>query len=925
MGRLAHSISHPRLPAWALALITIAVTSLLALLPASASAFATLQGKLVAADTGEAIGFADLLLIPADTTMQKIGALSNADGTFVLKAAPGRYTLQVRALSYARKRIENVVLTGGQLLPFSTTLEPEAIQQEEIVVEATAKQNTEASVLATRRKAATLGDAVSAEQIRRAPDKNASDVLRRVTGLSVSEGKFVFVRGMGERYNSTEVDGVRVSSPEQGKRVVPMDLFPSALIDNIVVQKTWSADRSGEFSGGDVQLHLKDFPGRRAWSFSVSQGLTDGTTFKNRPSDASGRADILGFGASNRALPDAAVPVSQAQSTYSAASFGKAWSPKSTRTLPNGSYALTYGNELKVLGKPLGVIQAVTLSRSFDQRDEVERFANGENPELVTSTYTGKRSNSSVQLGANTKLSVRPSLSQVLSLRGIYLNKADDQVRSYEGRDPKEFDQVAWRVNKLSYVQRTLRSLAFEGKHEVAGLAHASLEWTFSRNDARRQSPDKRESRYRMNLESDTPSWILSPGIREYGDLQENGWGTTAKISLPYRSARLGSGRMIAGYDRQSRRRNNDYRMFRFAPSDFADAPPESLYRDSQSNPNSVSAFLGQDNDNYFADQLVEASFVNADVPLGKRLRGSVGVRREFGSQDIVSRGLVNVANVVQEGSYQSTDWLAGMNLTYAWSEQLNLRGAASRTLNRPDMDDLSPQQFQDQPNGSTTTGNPKLRRSLITNYDFRMEAFPNIGEVFATGFFFKRFSSPIELANFPGDITRPTNSDGGHNVGVEFEARTSLGRLHRALKPLALNSNLSLVRSEITLTQTTDLGNARHSLVGQAPYMFNVGLTWGSSSGGSEVTVLMSSVGRRLKELKVTDGVGFSQKRSNRDFDALTTLDAAATLTPFKGARLKLAAGNLLDSAVRELEGVVESRIYRTGRTFSVALSLGQ
>jgi outer membrane receptor protein involved in Fe transport len=161
--------------------------------------------------------------------------------------------------------------------------------------------------------------------------------------------------------------------------------------------------------------------------------------------------------------------------------------------------------------------------------------------------------------------------------------------------------------------------------------------------------------------------------------------------------------------------------------------------------------------------------------------------------------------------------------------------------------------------------------------------------------------------------------------VGVEFEARTSLSRLHRALKPLALNANLSLVRSEITLTQTTDLGNARHSLVGQAPYMFNVGLTWGSSSGGSEVTVLMSSVGRRLKELKVTDGVGFSQKRSNRDFDALTTLDAAATLTPFKWARLKLAAGNLLDSAVRELEGVVESRIYRTGRTFSVALSLGQ
>ena len=240
-------------------------------------------------------------------------------------------------------------------------------------------------------------------------------------------------------------------------------------------------------------------------------------------------------------------------------------------------------------------------------------------------------------------------------------------------------------------------------------------------------------------------------------------------------------------------------------------------------------------------------------------------------------------------------------------------------------MDDLSPQQFQDQPNGSTTTGNPQLRRSLITNYDLRFEAFPNIGEVFAAGFFLKKFSDPIELANFPGDITKPSNSDGGHNAGVELEARTSLAHVHKALKPFSLNSNLSLVRSEIEITQTTNLGNAKHSLVGQAPYMLNLGVTWASASSRTEITVLTSSVGRRLKELKVTDGLGFAQKRSNREFDALTTLDASARLTPFKGTRIKLAAGNLLDSSIREIEGSVESRVYKTGRTFTVSLSLGQ
>lgn len=916
---VSKSFSRPRLLARAFGVLALS----LVLSPLQAWALAKLQGRILAADNGEPIGFADLLLVPADTTLKKVGGLSNADGTFLLIAPAGTYSLQVRALSYARKRVENLKLEDGQLLPFNTTLEPEAIQQQEIVVEATAKQNSDAAVLATRRKAATLGDAVSAEQIRRAPDKNASDVLRRVTGLSVSEGKYVFVRGMGERYNSTEVDGVRVTSPEQGKRVVPMDLFPSALIDNIVVQKTWSADRSGEFSGGDVQLHLKDFPGKQAWSLTIAQSMTNGTTFKDRLSYSSGNSDILGFGAGSRELPGAVVPVNGAPNAYSASAFSNVWSPKAMRTLPNGNYALTYGNEVQVFGVPVGFMEALTLSRSFDQRNETERFANGSDPNEVTSTYQGYRSNESVQAGANTKLSVRPSPSHVLSVRGIYLNKADDEVRTYEGNDPKEPGQVAWRVNKLSYVQRTLRSAALEGKHEFKALANSKLDWTVSRNDSRRQSPDKRETRYRMNLEADTPFWLLSPGIREYGDMQENGWGQTARLTLPYRSTKLGNGRFVAGYDRQSRRRDNAYRMFRFAPATFSDAAPESLYRDNGGN--SVSAFLGSDNDNYFAQQLVEASFLNVDVPLGKKLRSSVGVRREYGSQEIVSHGLVNVSNVVREGAYRSTDVLAGLNLTYAFNDKLNARGAVSRTLNRPDMDDLSPQQFQEQANGSTTTGNPLLRRSIITNYDLRFELFPNIGEVFAAGAFYKKFKDPIELANFPGDITKPANSDGGRNVGVELEARTNLGRLTPRLKPFSINSNVSFVSSRISIAQTTNLGNAEHPLVGQAPYMLNVGLTWTSPTGRTELSVLSSSVGKRIKELRVTDGVGFTQKRNNREFDALTTLDASANLTLFTGTRLKLAAGNLLDRPIREIEGPIEAKRYQTGRTFSVSLSLGQ
>ena len=150
-------------------------------------------------------------------------------------------------------------------------------------------------MLAARKKATSVGDAVSAEQVRKSPDKDAGEVLRRVTGLSVSDGKYVFVRGLGERYSSTEVDGVRIASPEQNRRVVPMDLLPANLLENIVVQKTYTADRPGEFGGGDVQVRTKDFPGGRTWQLAIASGYNENITSEDRSTYPGGSGDQLGF------------------------------------------------------------------------------------------------------------------------------------------------------------------------------------------------------------------------------------------------------------------------------------------------------------------------------------------------------------------------------------------------------------------------------------------------------------------------------------------------------------------------------------------------------------------------------------------------------------------------------------------------------
>ena len=420
--------------------------------------------------------------------------------------------------------------------------------------------------------------------------------------------------------------------------------------------------------------------------------------------------------------------------------------------------------------------------------------------------------------------------------------------------------------------------------------------------------------------ETDPGTWGLATGRREYGDLRDDGWGTTAKLSVPYRVAALGSGHAVLGYDRQSRRRLNFYRRFDFSPSlPGQDAPPESLY-------DSVNEATTS-RDNYAADQLVEAFFLSADLPFGRRLRANAGVRHEFGSQNVASHDLFNPRIVVSQGHRASSDWLVGTNLTWSATDRLNVRAAASRTLNRPDLDDLSPLPALDFVGDKIRLGNPALERARIENVDLRVEAFPSLAEVFAAGVFYKRLEHPIEPALFGtnGQLgIRPENSEGGRNLGLELEARSGLGRVARALNALSVNSNLSLISSKIRARQTTNRGNGEHPLVGQAPLLLNVGLTYAWGAGGNELTLLSSTVGRRLRELNMTQVNSAGDGIPNLYTRGLTTLDATASFVPWRAGRVKLAAGNLLDRPVQELVGPIEMRRYRTGRTFSVSFSLG-
>jgi outer membrane receptor protein involved in Fe transport len=915
---------------------------------ASAASAATgkVQGRVLATDTGEAIGFADVLLIPADTTMHKVGGFTNADGTYLLEAPAGRYALQFRALSYAIKRVEGVVVSDGQVTLFDTALKPEAIQQPEIVVEAHAKQNTESSMLSARKKASTVGDAVSAEQVRRSPDKNTAEVLRRVTGLTVADGKYVFVRGLGERYSSTEIDGVRIASPEQNKRVVPLDLVPANLLENVVVQKTYTSDRQGEFGGGDVQVHTKDFPGSRTWSLSMAGGYGEGITFHDRTTYPGFRSDWWGLGASDRGIPQSieqatgAYPLTAGIPPYGtpkktlaslAQSFANIWSPTSKSAVPNTSWSLTYGDEFKPFGHALGLIASSSLARSFLHRAGAERsFAS---PPDTFYDYAVDRSTASTVLGAMGGLSYRISPAHSVHLRGFATNSADDEVRTYEGSDHNRVDSfygqwIQHRDTRLMYVQRSLVSGTLEGRDEFPHALGTALDWKFTRSHARRQQPDRREvtydKGYYQNGADVVPYWTLgSPGSREFGDMNENGWGTNVTGTVPYRLGGLGAGKVMFGYDRQTKERGSFYRRFNLYTSSSSDptAPPESLFAANQFNGAPGTGYMDEatlDQDNYSATAKVEAGFVSTDIPLGSRLRATLGLRGEYGAQDVRSFNLFTGA-VSAEGKFANTDWLPSANMTWSATNTINVRLAASRSLSRPDLNELSPSPTLEYVGGYRQAGNPNLHRARLENYDARIEAFPSMSEVFAAGVFYKKLYEPIEqtLEGAVPPLLTPVNSDHGQNKGLELEARSSLARLWRRMKGLSVNANATFISSEVFLKpQITVLSSPVHPLQGQADYSVNAGLFYESQRRHADASVMLGRVGTRLRT------VGYLMPNI---FDQPTTsLDATLNFSPFHRGRLSATARNLLNPNVQQLQGGKEVSSYHDGRSYALSFTFG-
>lgn len=894
-----------------------------------------IAGRVIDTGTGRPIAGARVAVIISPAR----SAVTAVDGTYQIRNVPaGAHSVAASHLGHATKTVTGVQVGAGAAVSLDISLAPQALAMEGITVSAARERGSVNRALDEQRTATGITSTTTSEQIARSPDSDAAQAVQRVSGVTVQEGKFVFVRGLGERYTTTSLNGARIPSPEPERRVVPLDLFPSSLLEAITTSKTFTPDQPGDFSGAQVNLRTRTFPARRTFNASLATGYTTGVG-GGTPGVPGAGSDWLGFPSANRDLPGIARSagsfdnLTQGDVNLIARSFRNEWSPTESDLPPNLSGSVSLGGQDPLLGQRIGYAGALTYSRSQDVRDgEIRSRAvpDADGNAVAQNTFTGRTGTRGVLWGGMLNLSTLFGG----SAHKIELNNSYNRASEYEAREDlgtlEEFQQLASVTrSSLQFVERSVRSSQLRGEHALGRRMNA--DWSLAASGVTRDEPDRSDLLYGREIDVATgapmtSAWLgFIPGgaRRTFSTLGEDAYDGGLNLAIGVgpsaREGRVKIGASMRRTERDADSRSYNLRSLRLSHAQRAVAPEELFDGRYMQNADSLltvekNLFGGE----YHARDDVAAGYAMGEWLFADRVKVIAGARVErwqLGMDDLPADGTVTRIERT------NTDILPSLAVNVALTDVQSLRFSATQTLARPEYRELSASTRATETGEQLVFGNPQLVRTQVRNFDARWEWYPNSGEVLSFGVFGKQFQNPIEridVASSGATQLSFANAASAVNYGVELEARKGLGTILPALEAFSANLNASLVRSEIRLGEGLSAAtNPDRAMVGQAPYVINAGLSYaGGSDGRTAATLLYNVVGPRIVSAAVTP------LRVDSEELARHVLDLSVRFPLVRGMSAKIDAENLLDSAVEVRQGEVTRLRYNTGRTVAVGVT---
>ena len=779
------------------------------------------------------------------------------EGKYQFQVAPGTYDLVASYVGYASQTIEGVTVTANETTILDITFaEDTGVELDmDITVTAEALQRGEVAVMKLRQNSDKVQDVISSQEIQRLGAGTAAAALTKVTGTTVVDGKYVYVRGLGDRYSATTLNGLRIPSIDPYRNSAQLDLIPTNVLDNIVASKTFTPDLPGDFTGGSVNIKMKALPERFTFGLSAStsynpqgnlrndfltfdggsriglgynDGTLDGPGILDDP--RLGELDVLASNAGRRARRDQ--PLAQAVEDV-ANDFGNAFDIDRMSTGTDYSFSGNIGNQYSIGSMPVGIFGSLSYSRSFDQ------YQNGIRGNYVNpgGTATGlqelfdlndSKSVQNATLGGLLAMTLRPSPSNSITLYTLYSHQGFQEGRILQGSNEAKgaagTSDNFYRSQAATFLERELIDYVAQGEHTLTGIGNTKIEWSANYISSAQNEPDLRFAEYIQQGENFIidPSQFSRPS-RYFRDLADDTYQGSLDITIPFLQAKSRGNAFKLGGSYSTKSRNFNERIYAYSNErglSFSEAggdfgvfygPGNLGVLEEVTDRNTIGVFIF-DNSNpansYTGTYDVGAAYGMVTLDVTPKFKVIAGLRAET-TNILVESQIVDIQNARETPDQRRIDdntaridtlnFMPALNMVYKLGESSNLRASFTQTVARPNMREVAPFGafgFLGEP---PVFGNPDLVLTSVDNYDLRYEVFPNPGEVIAVSGFYKNFRNPIvQTFRLGGEQQFTwTNSESAELYGLELEFRKSLAFLTSKLERFTVSTNLAYIESE--------------------------------------------------------------------------------------------------------------------------------
>lgn len=941
---------------------------LIVILPVMLIGQGSIQGTILDKKSHESIVGASVY-IQGTTT----GASTDIDGKYLIKGVkPGTYNIIVSFISYKIDTLKGVKVQKEKSTILNHELTETTTQLTEVSVTARKKTDTEISVINTLKTSNLIIVGVSSQQISKSQDKDASEVIRRLPGVTIIGGRFVVVRGLIERYNSVWLNNTTTPSSETDQRAFSFDVIPSSMINNLLIFKTPAPEIPADFAGAFIQIQTKNLPEKNSIGIGYQLTYNQGTSFDEFRRYQGGKTDWLGFDDGTRRLPDI-IPSTQDMKriqTYNSdppppqsddykrqlIDISRSFSTTSVAeklTAPLDNKFTFDFSRLWELGKiKLGNITALSYKLGYNTksitRNSVESYGSSSSGITYSKLYEDMQYNNLVEIGIlhNWSLSAGNSVFEFCNL----LNQQGSSVSTIRnGIDHYRNDNKVYKT-QLSYSGRTVYSGSFGARHNFLEGNGSSLNWTLGYSYANMYEPDNRLITYYASKATDTTYYPYQleysstantdANARLFSDVKENNYNANVNFQHIFNFGNF-TPELKAGVLGERKRRDFYIRPFGIVwANPTAINNPEILYQpiDSVYDPANFNFTNGivfkevfDDSYRYDVENTLYAGYLSVRIPIGKFLNIYGGARLEKNTMDL--SGPDSKGDFSTKVRRDTLNIFPSANITFNLNEKNLIRMAYGRTINRPEFREIAPFAFYNFQENVVVYGNDSLQSCYIDNFDLRYEWYPTPGEMVTIGAFYKRFDQPIEATWIPSSSgewdLKYLNAIDAYSLGAEIDIRKGFQNwakrtdFLRHFSNFSVVLNASVIRSRVSTDLDFVLDNNR-PMYGQSPFIVNAGLYYQTKESGISASLLYNVFGKRIVGIGTPEiPNAYEMPRNILDFTFLKRFES--------GWSLKFGIKDLLNQPVliqqtMKTEGLpdadIEVKSFKPGRSVSLGVS---